>query len=201
MDEEVLRVAAVRGPHFKKQNLLDDLSFSCYYHFTRTNQILHLCTLPVAWFGIFTLLHVADPTGFLGLILAVIYPFHLMRLHAVGGCFWAVLLTVALASSYLFLHSVGAECTESGRCGLAYGVALACLSALLLQVLGHVAFEKRLPAFRIYEAVFTTPLFLALCVFFRAGWFRSLRDAINSRAPQWKGSERVERHAKKSSAS
>lgn len=56
-------------------------------------------------------------------------------------------------------------------------------------LLGHVACERAFPAFRIYEAVFTTPFFLFLSLAFMFGYQPALKKHIYDHAPQWQGTE------------
>ena len=67
-------------------------------------------------------------------------------------------------------------------------VVMACLG--LLQILGHVVFEGRFPAFRFFEAAVTTPFFLFMNTCFWLGYKPQLRDTIYAKSIQWKGTER-----------
>lgn len=124
-----------------------ELAFSWWYHRTPANQVLHLCTfVPIValtastlgWFGSFA------AVALYSLLLGVCVD------SVAGGSM--LLLSVPTLAAVHWLLTPFAPLT---RCGIALALAP-------LQLLGHVVFEGRLPAFRPFEALVTTPALLAL---------------------------------------
>ncbi len=124
-----------------------DLAFSWWYHRTPTNQALHLCTfVPIVTLAASTL-------GWHGSHAAVaLYSLLLsVCVDSVAGLSMLLLCLPTLTSVHWLLGQFAPT--------LRWCVALALAP---LQLLGHVVFEGRLPAFRPFEALVTTPALLAL---------------------------------------
>jgi uncharacterized membrane protein YGL010W len=74
--------------------------------------------------------------------------------------------------------------------GLLLGVTII-LVFLLFQLIGHVVYEGRLPAFRLFEAFSTTPVLMVLVVLDRlVGYRRSELRTVRDRFAMWTGTER-----------
>jgi len=58
------------------------------------------------------------------------------------------------------------------------------------QILGHIIWEKKSPAFRLFEAFVTTPFFILLDLLFDLFDYKpSLRQEIERRKSKWIGAE------------
>lgn len=207
----------VNMPLFKGANLLEELSFVFYYHSTIGNQILHLISFPIAVWGFLVLLGLiparpaleaavvplfGNSIPILPLVLIVLYTVAFSLFDVIVAIMWLGVFAILFLASEAFINlsllSVGASA------GIGAGVTV---TFLLLQLLGHVIFEKRLPAFRIFEFLVstnrraslcssdrlhkvTTPYFLMLNFASWMGYRKRVRLAIAESSSRWKGTER-----------
>ena len=191
---------------FRGKNLVHEVSFSCFYHHDTRNQVLHLASLAFILFGVHSLLLLVPmpaplpaPTAvpLLPLVLALVYLGYFATLDTATACAWAVLLAATVGAAFEFRRSgVGRACMApdggagTGTCAGYASVAVAAVVTIVSQLVGHVVFERRLPAFRLYEAAVLTPFFLVLQVLFWCGFKPDVRRAVYALAPQWAGTER-----------
>jgi uncharacterized membrane protein YGL010W len=74
--------------------------------------------------------------------------------------------------------------------GRFYTALLVCaLGGGITALSGHIFCERAFPAFRVYEAIFTTPFFVFLSLAFWFGYQPALKKHIYDNAPQWQGTE------------
>lgn len=179
-------------PHFVKPHLVDELSFSLYFHSTTMNQLLHLGTfLPILVCTELLLESIPwKPLGtrvpLLSLILIVPYSAFLACWDlVVGGAFMVFTCGCGVLIGYLYDHGQYPELVGNGWWCLKVGGVYAALA--LCQLGGHVAFEFRLPAFRAFEAVFSTPFLLMLLLLnWVTGYASPVVQEIRARSVQWK---------------
>uniref|UniRef100_A0A7S3D658 Uncharacterized protein n=1 Tax=Palpitomonas bilix TaxID=652834 RepID=A0A7S3D658_9EUKA len=187
-------------PLFKGKNLMEELQFIYYYHSTKGNQFFHLVSFPVAFWGFLSLLAIIPARPLLGVGVAPLFGDSVPILPLVPILFYVVFYAVIdLLVSFLWLVVFGALfiCSEAfvNLSGLSVGEvggigAGVMVSFLLLQLLGHVIFEKRLPAFRIFEFLVTTPYFLMFILATRLGYRKRVRAIIAEGSAKYKGTER-----------
>lgn len=163
---------------------IDDLSFSYYFHSQWTNQALHLVSLLAIFASLAIVLAFAWlPAGVpvIGLAILTSYAILLIYLEFVAGIAYAAWFAAALVASH-FLVAFG---------DVAWATAVALLVVMPpMQLIGHVVVERRLPAFRPFEALVTTPIFLM--IFALNGLGLGLYDAavvaqIKARSRKWTG--------------
>jgi uncharacterized membrane protein YGL010W len=199
-----------RSPFFIEcDTLLSDLSFSYYFHSTLYNQLFHLFSLLLVIPCIMTLLcYISYPATIpiIAAILVALYTTIYIQWDFWTGLLWFLynIIWIILAQSYtiqtFLLDSDTDTDSDSDSTSTSYNmtvVLLCCMIPvlLLIQLIGHIVFEGKLPAFRYTEAVLTTPFFLFLNALFWCGYKPLLRDAIHERGPQWITWDR--RHYKK----
>ena len=170
---------------FKGKNLIEELSFVRYFHNSKVNVYLHIL-------------------GFHFLLLMVLIWLHL--LWSIADIYFLVVYTCGMIIMDLPQGFVGifAGCVFFS-CDILirllveeYSFRAAVLLSLLfgaiggaLQLYGHVIFDRSQPAFRAFEAFFTTPFYLYLFVFFQFGYKPKLRLEIINHTNMWKGCEKV----------
>eukprot|EP01136_Pigoraptor_vietnamica_P023978 Opistho-1_new@76566 len=169
-------------------NLFDEMSFVYYYHSHAVNQALHLTTTLSIFLGIFCLLALPDPlrpggVPVLSVAFACIYVAYYLTLHVPVALSFA-----AVFAGLLYVASYAGPRLEAYPDGLYIaGATVVCAS---LQGVGHVIFERRLPAFRLFEFAVTTPFTLMLLFLMACGYAPRLRDAVRVRSEKWVGTER-----------
>jgi hypothetical protein len=97
-----------------------------------------------------------------------------------------------MSGVYIALHWLLA--TQGGAVtGVVIAAVIVCIAlGGGLQLAGHIVFDKSQPAFRAFEAFFTTPFYLYLYVMMHAfSYNKPLRDDIAAATKMWRGSERV----------
>jgi uncharacterized membrane protein YGL010W len=162
-------------------SLLDDLSFSFYFHSQLSNQALHFVSLLLIFTSLCVGLAFAwSPAGVPVLALAVFVPYAslLIYLEFVAGTAFALWFAASLSVAH-FALPLGPD---------AWGVAVGLIITMPpLQLLGHVVVERRLPAFRAFEALVTTPLFLMLLFLNAFGLYdRAVVREIRARSVRWR---------------
>ena len=198
------------GRFFRGKNLLEELSFSCFYHNTVPNQLLHLCSVVLVLFGLFAFLLLIPlptplpaPTAFplLPALFAAVYIVYFFTLDPPTAGVWTALFAALVAAAFAFRTSTtpGATChptttttttSSTSSCTTYCITAAVCVATITAQLVGHVVWERRLPAFRAFEAVVITPFFLVMNVLFWCGALPSVRRAVYGLAPQWGGTEK-----------
>lgn len=175
---------------------VDELSFSYYYHSHTANQLLHALSVPLVYAGIlFAVWAAFGPYGsHASLIFISAYVFRFATWDAAAGIAWLLLSLAAhafLHRQYAALAAAAASTPILSAVPLPLLGVLFSLLCLLAQLLGHVVFEKRLPAFRLFEAAVLTPFLCVLLILFWSSGYRSACIAkTKSVAPKWKGTER-----------
>ena len=174
----------VRTSLFKGQNLIEEMSFVRYFHNHPWNVLLHLIGFHFFLFGVLLLLKQFS-YSYCDLLLVVSYSFGYLALDVCTGCigsFFTFMLYYA-ASSVSASSSIIMTSTPVALLFIALGGAI--------QLVGHIIFDKSQPAFRFFEAFFTTPFFLYLNVLFIMGFQKKMNEEIVNKTSMWKGSERV----------
>jgi uncharacterized membrane protein YGL010W len=160
--------------------LIDDLSFSYYFHSQDANQWLHLLSLLCIHLALALLLALAySPASVPVVAIAVFLPYAitLIALEYVSGLVFSAWFTLALVASSLLLQFRD----------IAWIPALLTLIVMPpMQLVGHVCVERRLPAFRAFEALFTTPTFLMIRALSIFGAFPHVMAEIKKRSVRWR---------------
>lgn len=157
-------------------NIKEELSFVHYYHHHKMNQILHMVSLFfIHYVAISYLKNLHHFSINLSFLLASIYFLFFSYLDLFVGLLYL---------SIFILHYF-----SSIQINLFLTIFLI-VFFLLGQLLGHLVFEKKFPAFRLFEAGFTTPFFCLLRILFFFGYKNDLFEEIKVLTPKWKGSER-----------
>jgi uncharacterized membrane protein YGL010W len=175
-------------PQFAKgenaTTLIDDLSFSYYYHSQGLNQVLHLISLLSIYASIAILTASVWPCAstlhinFLGVLLLLPYSTIMLFMEWVSGLFYAIW--------FLLWILVSAPISEGQSFTAVFVPSLLVIIFMpLLQLIGHFFYERRLPGFKVFEALFTTPCFLMLRVFTCMGYYSELYTEIVVRSAQW----------------
>jgi uncharacterized membrane protein YGL010W len=162
-----------------KGMLIDDLSFSYYFHSQDSNQFLHLTSILLIFFSLaIALAFVWAPAGVpvVGIAFFVVYASIMITMEYVSGLAYAAWFAASLTAAPFFL--------QFGQS--AWIPALVAVVVLpLMQLVGHVCIERRLPAFRLFEATLTTPLFLMIRALSLFGAFPVVMAEIKKRSARW----------------
>jgi uncharacterized membrane protein YGL010W len=168
---------------FKGATLDEELSFVRYFHNHPANVALHLLGFPLVALGLCLLLGYDTVHG--------------VRLYVPLAAAWLLAfamldVTVAVAWTAVFagLHHVvlaihthaPEEVPELAVGAMVLGVAA--------QGVGHIRYDRSLPAFRVFEAIFTTPFYVMLAALFGLGYRRAWRTRLVAATRLWRGSER-----------
>lgn len=130
---------------FKGETLESEFGFVNYYHSHFINRLLHTLAIPLLLFGILTI--TASINAQIPLIFAIFY------------CLIVCLFDYKTALAYAVLFATLFMIISSQ--GIHYGL-IAFVLGLIMQGLGHYVFQGYSPAFRPFEAIFTTPVFLMM---------------------------------------
>ena len=134
-------------PFFKGDSLESEFAFVNYYHSQPINRLLHTLAIPLLIFGILTI--TSSISSQLSLAFVIFY------------CLIVSLYDYKAALGYLILFGMIFILTTIVSTRVSYGL-LVFMIGLIMQGLGHYVFQKYSPAFRLFEAVFTTPVFLMM---------------------------------------
>lgn len=170
---------------FKGKNIVEELAFVRYFHNQPVNVHLHIVGFHFLAFMVLLVCLLLCPgsdlvvVGIYGTGMTLIdYP------NGLVGLFVFVVFSVLdycaryVALSYSFYNALGIAASS----GAAGGV---------LQLFGHIYIDHSQPAFRAFEAFFSTPYYLYLFIFFKFGYKTSIRKQVIKATPMWTGSERV----------
>lgn len=165
----------------ERGTLIDDLSFSYYFHSQDANQWLHFFSLLAIYVALAVALTFAYAPGGVPVVAIVVfvpYAGTLIAMEVVTGLFFAAWFSLALVVAVVLLD-VGDP--------TALYVAIATLIVMPpMQLVGHVCVERRLPAFRPFEALFTTPAFLMIRTLSLFGAFPRVMAEIKQRSQRWR---------------
>ena len=143
------RIFLLLRPFFKGNSLESEFGFVNYYHSDPINQLLHTLAIPLLIFGILTSLSSIN--------------YHLVLLFSIFYCAIIFLFEYRIGIAYTILFSVlfgpAVIFSTQGRTSIIHGLIIF-FSGLIMQGLGHYQFQGFTPAFRLFEAIFTTPAFL-----------------------------------------
>jgi len=167
-------------------NFVDDLSFSCYFHAHPANQALHIGTLMVL---IITIIQVTMMLGMFmfgslrgGLLASLVLAFYYNAWHVYYNVHVALVYIVYFAVAIYFQYNVVLPMTVWWHLPIWLIMFVAAGSFL---VVGHILFEGRLPAFRVGEAIYTTPHFVILCVYWSFGYWPELKQDVFNMKDRW----------------
>ena len=138
-------------PFFKGRTLESEFGFVNYYHSQPMNRALHTCAIPLLIFGILTMTYSID--------------YHLSILFSIAYCVVVFLFDSKTALAYILLFSAlfcSMIISSSQNHPSIFSGFVIFFSGLILQGLGHYIFQQSAPAFRSFEAIFTTPVFLMM---------------------------------------
>ena len=175
----------VRVGLFKGKNLAEELGFVRYFHYHPANVALHLVGFHL--FLVSVLMLLARVHAIADWALVLLYVIGMLALEAphvaVGTCAAVVLSALCLLTRQLLLLR-GASFPFISVGSAAIGGAL--------QLWGHVYYDRSQPAFRAFEAFFTTPFYLYLHSLWALTGYRSdLMHDVRGCTLRWKGVERV----------
>lgn len=134
-------------PFFKGETLESEFGFVNYYHSHSINRLLHTLAIPLLLFGIVTI--TTSISSQLPVIFAIFYCFIV--------CLFDYKTAVAYAVLFMTIMIISVQIVPP----VSYGV-MAFMLGLIMQGLGHFVFQGYSPAFRLFEAIFTTPVFLMM---------------------------------------
>ncbi|CAF1413874.1 unnamed protein product [Adineta steineri] len=141
------------APFFKGNSLESEFGFVNYYHSHRINRLLHTCAIPLLIFGILTMTYSID--------------YRLALFFYIFYCGIVFLFDSKTAISYMILFGILFNLTmnfsSQSTKSILYGF-LIFFSGLIIQGFGHYKFQQSPPAFRLFEAIFTTPIFLMMYI-------------------------------------
>lgn len=165
--------------HIEQSHVLDDMSFSYYYHCKRSTQIAHMLTIPVTNFTVTVMLAnfslLITVNKYPEIIPCVLWGFlTIWYIYLVPwlGVLWGIYLFGSVwAAKYLLVAVLPYFTAAIDQPSLACFIMLIVITVGLFLVhmilpLEHVVWEKASPARRPYEAFISTPLLLswmALC--------------------------------------
>lgn len=138
-------------PFFKGDSLESEFGFVNYYHSHSINRLLHTIAIPLLIFGILTII------GSINYYLAVVF----CTLYCTIICLFDYKTALAYIILFIVLFDQAIIFSSQGTNSILYGSIIFFLG-LSMQGLGHYKFQKYAPAFRLFEAIFTTPTFLMM---------------------------------------
>jgi len=162
---------------FLKQgnNLAEELSFVHFFHSEWRNFTLHLLFTPLVFATLMGPFINAFPSTpiFFSVIWGLIY----LTWDPIVSIIWIVIFN--LIGIYL------PNFTQSSQSLITFEI-IGLLVPLIAQVfVGHVMFQKRKPAFDVYEAFVTTPFYLILRTLSLFGYRSSLLQEVNQLSQKW----------------
>ena len=139
--------------------LLHELQFIHKYHHDPRNQALHICT---TWIGLSCILLILTDLGIwpAAAFIAAFYIAYYAFLDILVATLWSALFSISALIIALW------DRPDSIHQILIIAMSVVAVVAFSLQGLGHLIFEKALPAFRAFEFLVTTPFFLGYVL----GW-------------------------------
>lgn len=186
----VFHVFCVRNGLFKGKDLIEELAFVRYFHHNHINVVLHILGFHLLLVGFLLLLYLISPLHLLDIYFILCYTAGMVLMDDFGG--------VCPTSAVILLLCAGvARCTGSycSSPGLAASIAaLLAASSAVLQFYGHIYCDKSQPAFRVFEAFFTTPYYLHLyicCKVYKSKANAKKMEQVVKKTMMWRGSERV----------
>lgn len=141
----------ILSPFLKGDSFEDEFGFVNYYHHHPVNRLLHIIAIPFLIFSLLTITFSID--------------YRLSLLFYISYCMVIFIFDVKCGLAYLFLFTLligpAKLFSSQGTASIVYSL-LIFFTALIVQGIGHFQFEKAAPAFRLFEAIFTTPAFLMM---------------------------------------
>ncbi len=138
-------------PFFKGDSLESELGFVNYYHSHPTNRLLHTIAIPLLIFGLLTMTVSIDHR--LSLFCSVFYCIILLLFDYQTAISYMILFGILYGPAIIF----SSQGTKSNFYGL-----VIFFTGLMMQGIGHYKFQRSAPAFRLFDAIFTTPVFLMM---------------------------------------
>lgn len=161
-------------PFFVNQGtLLEDLSFSYYFHSDMMNQILHFGSLLLLFASLAMFL--ASKSILSAICIFLCYASFLSYLDFYSGICYGVWFSICILFGCFMDDYI-----------MTYICSLFWLFLPPFQLFGHIFYERKLPAFRPFEALFTTPLLMMLMAtnyFF--GWNEGILLEIRTNSAKW----------------
>ena len=140
-------------PFFKENTLESELGFVNYYHSHPINRLLHTLAIPLLIFGILTITYSIDYR--LSLIFYLFYCSTIFLFDTKTALSYTILFGILFGSVMIF--------ASQGSKSIINGIVIF-FTGLIMQGIGHFVFQQSSPAFRIFEAIFTTPVFLMMYI-------------------------------------
>ena len=164
---------------FKGSSLAEELAFVRYFHNRKENVWLHILGFHFFCCALLSLLKFVS--SYLEILFITLYISGLIALDVYTGVLGGCILAVCFYAVELVYNSFSiiSIVTGFGTVGGAF------------QLFGHIYYDKSQPAFRFFEAFFTTPFYLYLYVLTTFGIHLAWYDEIKKATMMWKGSERV----------
>ena len=138
-------------PFFKGNSLESEFGFVNYYHSHPTNRLLHTLAIPLLIFGILTITYSIDYR--LSLFFCVFYCTIIFLFDYTTTIAYVILFGALFNLTILF--------SSHNSNSMAHGLIIV-VTGLIMQGIGHYKFQQSAPAFRLFEAIFTTPAFLIM---------------------------------------
>jgi uncharacterized membrane protein YGL010W len=138
-------------PFFKGDTLESEFGFVNYYHSHPINRLLHTLAIPLLIFGILSITYSIDYR--LSLLFYIFYCSTIFLFNTKTAISYTILFGVLFGSVIIFF-SLGSK-------SIFHGLVIF-FTGLIMQGIGHFIFQQSSPAFRIFEAIFTTPIFLMM---------------------------------------
>jgi uncharacterized membrane protein YGL010W len=157
-------------------SIVDELSFSNYYHKHPTNRQLHQLSLVAQAVLLPILLASALDSPAAGLVFSalVFWPYSTLNLPA-AFLYLTLTLTGTLLSSLL---------DASGKTTASVIIVVLVL-LLLSQLAGHLVYEAKRPAFRLFEAIVSTPVLMGMFLVRSLGFHIEDLAAVERGTAKW----------------
>lgn len=136
---------------FQGHSLESEFGFVNYYHSHPVNRLLHTLAIPFLVFGLLTLTSSIDYR--FSFVFSIFYCSVIFLFDVRAAYAFIILFGVLFGPSVIF--------ATQGLRSIFYGIGIF-FTGLLMQGFGHYQFEASPPAFRAFEAIFTTPVFLMM---------------------------------------
>ena len=170
---------------FKGQSLAEELGFVRYFHNQPVNVYLH-----VVGFHFFALMAIIFARLlFSGLDYLLVF-LYVAGMTMMDYPFGVVGIVAGIVFGFLDYIAITIMTRYTASYAGLFAVIFGAIGGAL-QLIGHIFVDRSQPAFRMFEAFFTTPFYLYLYLMFKIGYKPALRQEIISKTALWRGSERV----------
>jgi len=172
--------------YVKQGTVLEELSFSYYYHSKYMTQVVHILVIPVFFYFVTLFLYTLSGNSILVPLLVWALPFTVYTILCIDnglgvlfGCWYLIcLINTRFLIGPMLLEATSLSPTIASFLGAVLSLALIGSS--------HAIFERASPPFRLFEGLVSTPqimILLGMC--WVTGYRKELVRAVVNKAVMW----------------